>query len=95
MGMRSATWVPSGACTECRHRPPRRRKVAAMEAGFPPPPESPCVRNCCLDDADVCLGCGRHLQEILRWQQAGPAERETILARAAERQARRPPPRFS
>ena len=21
-------------------------------------PASPCVRNCCLDDRDICLGCG-------------------------------------
>ena len=25
----------------------------------PGPVESPCRRKCCLDDADVCLGCGR------------------------------------
>ncbi len=57
-------------------------------------PDSPCVRNCCLDDADVCIGCGRHLQEILRWGQAGVAEREAILARAAARRDARPPLRF-
>lgn len=58
------------------------------------PPPSPCVRNCCLDDADVCLGCGRSLQEILRWSAADRAEREAILARAAARREARPPPRF-
>ena len=26
---------------------------------------SPCVRNCCLDENDVCMGCGRHIDEIL------------------------------
>ena len=54
---------------------------------------SPCVRDCCLDDNDVCLGCGRTLQDILRWQAASDDEREAILAaakaRVAERQARR------
>jgi len=66
-----------------------------MTTPAPPPPESPCVRNCCLDDADVCIGCGRHLNEILRWGQADAAERGDILARAAARRAARPPLRFS
>jgi predicted Fe-S protein YdhL (DUF1289 family) len=55
--------------------------------------QSPCVRNCCLDEDDVCLGCGRSLQEILRWNEAGDEERRTVLencrrrleARAAKR----------
>ncbi|MFY2763475.1 DUF1289 domain-containing protein [Arenimonas sp. MALMAid1274] len=55
-----------------------------------PLPDSPCVRNCCLDEQDVCLGCGRLLTEITGWQAAGAEQREAILARAAERRARRP-----
>ena len=50
---------------------------------------SPCVRNCCLDEADVCMGCGRSLAEIRDWSAAGDAERLDILARAAERRAAR------
>ena len=38
-------------------------------------PDSPCVRNCCLDEVDVCLGCGRLLAEILRWHAADADER--------------------
>ena len=62
-----------------------------MTASAPPAGDSPCVRNCCLDDADVCIGCGRHLQEILRWTQADAAERQAIVERAAARRAARPP----
>ena len=55
--------------------------------------DSPCIRNCCLDEQDVCMGCGRHLQEIMRWQSSSLAEREQILAaariRLAEIKARR------
>jgi predicted Fe-S protein YdhL (DUF1289 family) len=51
------------------------------------------VRNCCLDDDDVCLGCGRRIDEIVRWHAAPEAERATILeaagARLAERRRRR------
>jgi len=50
---------------------------------------SPCVRNCCLDDDDVCLGCGRTIQEILAWQQGPDSERREIIARSRERLRRR------
>jgi predicted Fe-S protein YdhL (DUF1289 family) len=43
------------------------------------------VRNCCLDDADVCLGCGRTLDEILEWHQAAASRRREILDTAAQR----------
>jgi predicted Fe-S protein YdhL (DUF1289 family) len=53
------------------------------------------VRDCCLDEAEVCMGCGRTLQEILRWHAASGDEREAILAlaktRVAERRSRRWP----
>jgi len=47
--------------------------------------QSPCVRNCCLDENDVCMGCGRHIEEILVWHQAGGEERENIIAVARQR----------
>ena len=53
------------------------------------PPPSPCVRQCCLDDADTCLGCGRTLQEILDWHSADGDARAAILHRAAQRLASR------
>ncbi|WP_229837607.1 DUF1289 domain-containing protein [Cellvibrio zantedeschiae] len=47
--------------------------------------DSPCVRNCCLNDDDICLGCGRSLQEITRWSTSTDAGKEAILLAAAER----------
>jgi predicted Fe-S protein YdhL (DUF1289 family) len=47
--------------------------------------DSPCVRNCCLDQADICLGCGRHVDEITGWHQATDAEKQQILQTAAQR----------
>lgn len=47
--------------------------------------ESPCVRNCCLNDDDICLGCGRSLQEITRWSAASDADKQITLTAAAER----------
>lgn len=52
-------------------------------------PRSPCVRQCCLDDDAVCLGCGRHIDEITAWHGADAAARRVILERAAARRERR------
>jgi predicted Fe-S protein YdhL (DUF1289 family) len=46
---------------------------------------SPCRRQCCLDDQDTCLGCGRTLQEILDWSKADPLRRHAICAAAEAR----------
>ena len=47
--------------------------------------ESPCIRNCCLDEQDICLGCGRTIEEIIRWGDASDEEKEKILADSKER----------
>lgn len=46
---------------------------------------SPCIRQCCLDDNDVCLGCFRTLDEILAWQQSTASEKQTVILRSQER----------
>jgi predicted Fe-S protein YdhL (DUF1289 family) len=56
------------------------------EADAPP---SPCVRNCCLDLDDVCLGCNRTLQEICGWHKASAAEKTEILRRCRSRSEER------
>ncbi|MGD0501222.1 MAG: DUF1289 domain-containing protein [Steroidobacteraceae bacterium] len=47
--------------------------------------QSPCIRNCCLDDDDTCLGCFRSLEEIKEWGTAGDSERLIILQNAERR----------
>ncbi len=47
--------------------------------------ESPCVRNCCLDDKDICLGCFRHLDEITGWTAASDEAKIEILKRCKRR----------
>lgn len=49
------------------------------------PIESPCIRNCCLNDDDICVGCGRSLQEITRWSASSDADKQTTLIAADER----------
>lgn len=47
--------------------------------------KSPCVRNCCLDKQDICIGCGRSVDEIMQWQGADVREKRAILQRAENR----------
>ena len=47
--------------------------------------DSPCIRECCLDEHKICLGCHRSLREICDWSDASDAERLHILARCTER----------
>jgi predicted Fe-S protein YdhL (DUF1289 family) len=47
--------------------------------------QSPCIRNCCLDDDLTCLGCFRSLEEIKEWGVVDIHRRRTILQNAKER----------
>ena len=43
--------------------------------------ESPCVRICAIDPAsNLCLGCGRTLDEIARWYGMSPDDRSRVMA---------------
>ncbi|WP_077314380.1 DUF1289 domain-containing protein [Vibrio palustris] len=46
---------------------------------------SPCIRHCCLNEDDICIGCWRSLSEILVWQQADDQHRACILERCQQR----------
>lgn len=46
---------------------------------------SPCVRECRLDERDVCRGCGRLREEIRQWRAADDALRLSIRSRARAR----------
>ncbi|WP_246058456.1 DUF1289 domain-containing protein [Litorilituus lipolyticus] len=47
--------------------------------------QSPCVRNCCLNEQDICLGCFRSLEEIKQWGLATNQEKQTIVSQANSR----------
>jgi len=47
--------------------------------------ESPCIRQCCLNDEDVCLGCFRLLDEITSWAYCNDSGKLAILQHAAQR----------
>ena len=47
--------------------------------------ESPCVRKCCLDEKDICLGCFRSLTEITQWTLVDEEVRQEFLNNSVER----------
>jgi predicted Fe-S protein YdhL (DUF1289 family) len=46
---------------------------------------SPCTGICRLDPANVCVGCGRLLDEIVEWPSASEPRKEQIVNAAQER----------
>ncbi|MCK9236688.1 MAG: DUF1289 domain-containing protein [Thiopseudomonas sp.] len=49
------------------------------------PIASPCVSICALDDDDVCIGCQRTGDEIIRWGKMTNDERRAVLTRLVQR----------
>lgn len=47
--------------------------------------QSPCIRQCCLDAEDICVGCFRTITEIMDWQQSTQSQKLEILANCAAR----------
>lgn len=50
---------------------------------------SPCVRNCCLDEDDICLGCFRNIEEIMQWSVSSDEQKKQILNKAEARKKQR------
>lgn len=40
---------------------------------------SPCVARCGLNDEDYCMGCFRHIDEIVCWRDASKMQQVDIL----------------
>ena len=53
--------------------------------------KSPCVRNCCLDTEDICLGCFRSIDEIMLWSKINTTteQKQQIISKIEERKASR------
>jgi predicted Fe-S protein YdhL (DUF1289 family) len=50
---------------------------------------SPCVRNCCLDLQDICVGCFRHYDEIISWLDMTDEQRQQVLIKCQQRKLQR------
>ena len=47
--------------------------------------ESPCIRNCCLNGDDICLGCFRHIDEILAWKNCKNNDKQAVIISCQQR----------
>lgn len=47
--------------------------------------ESPCIGLCQLDEKRICLGCGRHIDEIVEWGFVEDERKLEILKAARDR----------
>jgi uncharacterized protein len=47
--------------------------------------ESPCVACCRLNSDEICVGCHRHINEIVDWNRRTDAENSAILQKVANR----------
>ncbi|WP_019676775.1 DUF1289 domain-containing protein [Arsukibacterium perlucidum] len=48
-------------------------------------PESPCVACCRLNSEKLCVGCYRHITEIVDWNKRSDTENYAILQKVAQR----------
>ncbi|PTU31199.1 DUF1289 domain-containing protein [Stenotrophobium rhamnosiphilum] len=46
---------------------------------------SPCINICELDTANICVGCGRSLNEIGEWSVVDGSRKQAICDAAAQR----------
>jgi uncharacterized protein len=54
----------------------------------PRPIVSPCINICRMDDATGwCVGCGRTIDEIVRWGTTSDEDRDAVMAVLPERMA--------
>lgn len=62
----------------------------AADSATPAMPASPCDGTCTIDDSTGwCRGCGRTIDEIVRWGASSAAERAAVLAVLPARRAAR------
>jgi predicted Fe-S protein YdhL (DUF1289 family) len=52
--------------------------------------KSPCIRDCCLDSNDICLGCWRHIDEIIAWQSYSREEKTQVIHACQTRKKSKP-----
>ncbi len=50
--------------------------------------QKPCIRKCCLNDKDICMGCFRSFEDMKIWRSATADEKLEILRRAKLREKR-------
>lgn len=49
--------------------------------------QSPCVARCGLNDDEICMGCFRHIDEIVAWGNASEIKQQQIWQNLTQRKA--------
>jgi len=47
--------------------------------------KKPCIRQCSLNEEDVCLGCFRTFDDMLQWNKVNTEEKMKMLEMAEQR----------
>lgn len=47
--------------------------------------DKPCIKKCCLNEDDVCLGCFRTFDDMVQWNKSNIEEKTQMLKMAKER----------
>jgi predicted Fe-S protein YdhL (DUF1289 family) len=50
--------------------------------------DSPCIASCKLNSEKICIGCYRHIDEIVDWNKRSEAEQLQIVANLAVRKSK-------
>ena len=61
------------------------RQLPDIDARYPVP--SPCNNVCRLNQDQICVGCGRNVEEICDWSQADAERRREICLAARARKS--------
>ena len=61
------------------------RPAKPLYSNVSPAVKSPCISTCRLDEARVCIGCFRHVEDIREWRSADDQRRREICAQASAR----------
>jgi len=56
--------------------------------------EKPCIRRCCLDKNDICMGCFRTFNDMKIWRNSNNDEKHEILRLAKKRHNQYLNPKF-
>jgi len=48
---------------------------------------SPCIKECQLNDVEVCMGCHRTLTEIMDWPHMSDIEKRTVYINIITRES--------
>jgi uncharacterized protein len=79
--------IETGGSQYRAHR--RRRCLAARIEDRPILIETPCIKICVIDGASqLCIGCGRSLDEIAQWATLNPQQRARVMMDLAKRLVR-------